>query len=94
MTFMEIDHEIVSTVILPLLPFQEGQVSITQYWWKSVHKVSLHRESVSSLADQAGLGGSVGCASDWTPGGHGFEPHRGRQHSFMEIDHEIFSPFL
>ena len=35
--------------------------------------------------------------SDWRPGGHGFNPRRGRQHSFVEIDHEIFlrsfSPF-
>ena len=29
--------------------------------------------------------------SDWRPGGHGFNPCRGRQHSFVEIDHEIFS---
>ena len=29
--------------------------------------------------------------SDWRPGGCGFKPHRGRQHSFVEIDHEIFS---
>ena len=29
--------------------------------------------------------------SDWRSGGRGFNPHRGRQHSFMEIDHEIFS---
>ena len=29
--------------------------------------------------------------SDWRPGGHGFNPRPGRQHSFMEIDHEIFS---
>ena len=28
--------------------------------------------------------------SDWRPGGRGFNPHRGRQHSFVEIDHEIF----
>ena len=27
--------------------------------------------------------------SDWRPG-HGFNPRRGRQNSFMEIDHEIF----
>ena len=25
------------------------------------------------------------------PGGCGFDPRRGRQHSFVEIDHEIFS---
>ena len=28
------------------------------------------------------------------PGGHGFHPHRGQQHSFMEIDHEIFSTVI
>ena len=28
--------------------------------------------------------------SDWRPGGRGFNPHRGRQHSFVEIDREIF----
>ena len=42
----------------------------------------------------AGLGGAVGCASDWRPGGRGFDPHRGRQHSFVEIDHEIFSTVI
>ena len=30
---------------------------------------------------QAGLGGSVGCAV--RPGGRGFNPRRGRQHSFV-----------
>ena len=29
--------------------------------------------------------------SDWRPGGRGFNPRRGQQHSFVEIDHEIFS---
>ena len=42
----------------------------------------------------AGLGGAVGCASDWRPGGRGFDPRRGRQHSFVEIDHEIFSTVI
>ena len=32
--------------------------------------------------------------SDWRPGGRGFNPRRGRQHSFVEIDHEIFSPLI
>ena len=41
-----------------------------------------------------GLGGAVGCASDWRPGGRGFNPRRGRQHSFVEIDHEIFSAVI
>ena len=29
--------------------------------------------------------------SNWRSGGRGFNSHRGRQHSFVEIDHEIFS---
>ena len=32
--------------------------------------------------------------SDWRPGGRGFNPSRGRQHSFVEIDHEIFSTVI
>ena len=32
--------------------------------------------------------------SDWRPGGCGFNPCRGRQHSFVEIDHEIFSTVI
>ena len=31
---------------------------------------------------------------DWIPGGRGFNPRRGRQHSFVEIDHEIFSTVI
>ena len=32
--------------------------------------------------------------SHWRPGGHGFNPSQGRQHSFVEIDHEIFSTVI
>ena len=32
--------------------------------------------------------------SDWKPGGHGFNPRCGRQHSFVEIDREIFSAVI
>ena len=32
--------------------------------------------------------------SDWRPGGRGFNPRRGPQHSFVEIDHEIFSTVI
>ena len=32
--------------------------------------------------------------SDGRPGSRGFNPRRGRQHSFMEIDHEIFSTVI
>ena len=32
--------------------------------------------------------------SDWRPGDRGLDPRRGRQHSFMESDHEIFSTVI
>ena len=32
--------------------------------------------------------------SDWRPGGRGFNLRRDRQHSFVEIDHEIFSTVI
>ena len=47
---METDHEIISTVILPIPLIQEGQLSITSK--KYMHKVpglSLPRKSVSRL---------------------------------------------
>ena len=41
--------------------------------------------------DQPASVAQLDARSDWRPGGHGFNPRRGRQHSFVEIDHEIFS---
>ena len=40
------------------------------------------------------LGGSVECASNWRPGGCGSDLRRGWQHSFMEIDREVFSTVI
>ena len=40
------------------------------------------------------LGGAVGCAVRLETRGRGFDPRRGRQHSFVEIDHEIFSTVI
>ena len=45
------------------------------------------------MSNLAGLGGSD-APSDWRPGGRGFNSRRGRQHSFVEIDHEIFSTVI
>ena len=39
----------------------------------------------------ASLSGSVECASEWRPEGPGFDPRKGRQHFFLEIDHELIS---
>ena len=40
---------------------------------------------------RAGLGGSVDCAVRLETRWSRVQPRRGRQHSFMESDHEIFS---
>ena len=42
----------------------------------------------------AGLGGSVGCAVRLETRRSRVQPRRGRQHSFVEIDHEIFSTVI
>ena len=69
-SFVEIDHEIFSMVILSLLLIQEGQLSVS------------------------GERMCTDVPSDWRPVGRGFNPRRGRQHSFMEIDHEVFSTVI
>ena len=55
-------------------------------------KSLVYEQCISVLS--AGLGGSVGCAVRLVPGGRGFNPRRGRQHSFVGIDHEIFSTVI
>ena len=42
----------------------------------------------------AGLGGSVGCAVRLETRRSRVQPRRGRQHPFVEIDHEIFSTVI
>ena len=51
---------------------------------------------VSTLFTKAGPAWVVqlDAPSDWRPGGRGFNPRRGQQHSFVEIDHEIFSTVI
>ena len=46
------------------------------------------------LLHEPALVAQLDALSDWRPGGRGFNPCRGRQHSFVEIDHEIFSTVI
>ena len=55
---------------------------------------TLHTTKTLYNTTAAGLRGSVGYSSDWWSGGCGFNPCRVRQHSFVEIDHEIFSMLI
>ena len=52
-----------------------------------INMVAFHQDWPASVAQ-------LDAPSDWRPGGHGFNPHRGRQHSFVTIDHEIFSTVI
>ena len=53
----------------------------------------LHIQQCSVLYNTASVA-QLDAPSDWRPGGRGFNPRRGRQHSFVEIDHEIFSTVI
>ena len=55
------------------------------YGHKNVIKFLLHELHMPASVAQ------LDAPSDWRPGGRGFNPRRGRQHSVVEIDHEIFS---
>ena len=50
-------------------------------------------EIISVIMPRASVA-QLDAPSDWRPGGRGFNPRRGRQHSFVEIDHEIFSTVI
>ena len=53
------------------------------------------RAPVITATEPVSVAQSDACLpSDWRPGGRGFSPRRGRQHSFVEIDHEIFSTVI
>ena len=51
------------------------------------------RKSVSH-DNVTGLGCSVGCVSDWSSWGRGFDPCQVRQFSSVEIDHEMSSTVI
>ena len=82
---------------LHCLLFKRKEVDFCSLWTIKSIKVSFgnkediqERTSVSRPASVAQLD----APSDWRPGGRGFNPRRGRQHSFVEIDHEILSTVI
>ena len=56
----------------------------------NINNINVNQFSIPKPASVAHLD----APSDWRPGGCGFNPCRGRQHSFVEIDHEIFSTVI
>ena len=63
---------------------------------KKIKKVNFRMSSAISLLKRfrPASVAQLDTPSDWRPGGRGFNPRRGRQHSFVEIDHEIFSTVI
>ena len=56
---------------------------------------SWYQSTGSAIAlPQAASVAQLDAPSDWRPGGCGLNPRWGRQHSFMEIDHETFSTVI
>ena len=91
--------QIISVVSFPHQLIQEEQLSVAgESMCTSIHKPAQEKcVWVNWLVQpclRAGLGGSVGCALRLETGGREFNPCRGRQHSFVEIDHEIFSTVI
>ena len=50
--------------------------------------------SMNRECSDVSLVAQLAAPSDWRPGGHGFIPCRGRQHSVGAIDHAIFSTVI
>ena len=55
--------------------------------------MSLARPAIVQLLVPASVA-QLDAPSDWRPEGRGFNPRRDRQHSFVEIDHEIVSTVI
>ena len=51
-------------------------------------------QKVVDIRDGSASVAQLDAPSDCRPGGRGFNPRRDRQHSFLEIDHEIFSTVI
>ena len=67
--------------------------NIGTFWLKKVPYLDLWDNGMD-MSRLAGLGGSVGCALRLETRGLRVQPRRGQQHSFVEIDHEIFSTVI
>ena len=60
-------------------------------WGAKINERFKHNNNFKSNTSLSTSVAQLDLPSDWRPGGRGFNPSRGRQHSFVEIDHEIFS---
>ena len=81
---MEIDHAWFLWSVTPFHWFKKDSCQI-------LVKVCARSTGTGSLLREPASVAQLDALSDWRLGGRGFNPCQGRQHSFVEIDHEIFS---
>ena len=78
--------------------FQYGSSNVTfevaEYSKCTLYTINILTDMPECRPRFVGLGGSVGCKSDWWSVGHRFDCRKVRQHSLVEMDHEIFSMIL
>ena len=72
----------------------EIKTNVLSTFYHSLDKALYSNKTVSILISPPASVAQLDAPSDWRPGGRGFNPRRGRQHSFVEIDHEIFSTVI
>ena len=72
------------------MPHRDTSNEYPQHMFSWRNKKNIYNRDTLSSQTPASVA-QLGAPSDWRPGGRGFNPCRGRQHSFVEIDHEIFS---
>ena len=65
-------------------------IGVVSHIWRTAQTLLV----LSLLLQMAASVAQLDAPFDWRPGGRGFHPRRGRQHSFVEIDHEIFSTVI
>ena len=80
---------IITTKKIPLRSYKDGDKT-THQENNCLISPQKHMLWVHIMREPA-LVAQLDAPSDWRPGGHGFNPCRGRQHSFVETDHDIFS---
>ena len=73
--------------------FDKTKTCVTSRLRSAERSTQYGKDSHLSLFGPA-LVAQLDTPSDWRPGGRGFIPRRGRQHSSVEIDHEIFSTVI
>ena len=74
---------------MPFLNQRKGENDRRKYFMINLHERML---STSAGVEPATSWSPVGWR--WRSGNRGFNPRRGRQHSFVEIDQEIFSTVI